>query len=68
MFLLVGMVSGDELFDSLMLGRTKGSIEPGYSYVVKERKPRRAFTHFWNLLEKGYKGLLITRQHPNHVE
>lgn len=62
------MVGRDELFDSLMLGEEKSSIQPGYSYVIKERKPRRAFEHFWKLLEKGYKGLLITRQHPNHVE
>lgn len=66
--LLVSQVTGDELFDSLMFGEHKGPVQPGYSYVIKEKKPRKTFIHFWDMMKKGYKGLLITRQHPDHVE
>ncbi len=66
--LLVGQVTKDDLFDDLAFGKGKGEIKPGFTYMVKEQKPKRAFEHFWNKIENGYKGLLITRQHPDHVE
>ena len=60
------MSDEDELFTSLLFGRRK-ELEDGRSYVVKEKKPEKAFALFISLLEKGYRPLLITRQHPNHV-
>jgi hypothetical protein len=66
--LLVGQVSRDDLFNKLVFGETGRDIQPGYTYVIKEPKPEKAFTHFWEKIENGYKGLLITRQHPDHVE
>src|SRR2546425_7094632 len=60
------MPEEDELFASLLFGRRK-ELEEGRSYVLKERKPEWGLTLFLNLIEKGYRPLLITRQHPNHV-
>ena len=60
------MSDEDELFTSLLFGRQK-ELEDGRSYVVKEKKPEKGLALFLNLVEKGYRPLLITRQHPNHV-
>ena len=60
------MPEEDELFTSLLFGRQK-DLEDGQSYIVKERKPEKGLTLFLNLVERGYRPLLITRQHPNHV-
>ena len=60
------MSDEDELFTSLLFGRRK-ELEDGRSYVLKEKKPERGLAFFLNLVEKGYRPLLVTRQHPNHV-
>jgi hypothetical protein len=60
------MSDEDELFTSLLFGRRK-DLEDGRSYVVKEKKPEIGLALFLSLVEKGYRPLLITRQHPNHV-
>jgi len=60
------MSDEDELFTSLLFGGGK-ELEDGRSYVVKEKKPERGLALFLNLVEKGYRPLLVTRQHPNHV-
>ena len=60
------MSDEDELFTSLLFGRRK-ELEDGRSYVVKEKKPDIGLALFLSLVEKGYRPLLITRQHPNHV-
>lgn len=65
---LVGQVSSDDLLNKLVFGESKEDIRPGYTYVIKEQKPSKAYAHFWHKIENGYKGLLITRQHPDHVE
>ena len=65
---LVGQVTTDDLFSKLVLGETKEDIRPGYTYVIQEQKPKKTFTHFWKKMEDGHKGLLITRQHPDHVD
>ncbi len=56
----------DELFRSLLFGRRK-ELEDGRCYLVKERKPDRAMALFLGLAERGYRPLIITRQHPNHL-
>jgi hypothetical protein len=66
--LLVGQVTNDDLFSKLVLGESSGEVQPGYTYVIKEQKPKKALMHFWKKMEDGYQGLLITRQHPDHVE
>lgn len=66
--LLVGQVTTDDLFNKLVLGESKGDIKVGYTYIVREQKPNKAYEHFWNMMERGCRGLLITRQHPDHVE
>jgi len=57
----------DELFRALVFGK-ETRLEEGHTYVVKERKPQRAPDRFFQLLSQGYRGLYVTRQHPNHVE
>jgi Protein of unknown function (DUF835) len=37
----------------------------GWSYVVKEERPERSFALFTSLLEKGSRGLCISRTHPD---
>lgn len=66
--LLVGQVTNDDLFSKLVLGESSSEVQPGHTYVIKERKPKKALMHFWKMMDEGYKGLLITRQHPDHVE
>lgn len=57
----------DELFRQLVFGQAR-ELEAGRSYLVKERKPGKAWSHFAHTLDNGYEGLYVTRQHPNHVE
>jgi len=57
----------DELFHRLLFGRRR-ELEDGRSYVVKERKPERGLAFFLGLVDKGYRPLFVTRQHPNHVQ
>ena len=38
---------------------------PGWGYVVKEERPERSFSMFSTLLEKGARGLCISRTHPD---
>ncbi len=56
----------DELFQSLLFGRRK-ELEDGRCYLVKERKPDRGMALFLGLVGRGYRPLVITRQHPNHL-
>ncbi len=60
------MVYGDELFDALFSGESK--FRPGHSYLVKGRQMAKGFQHFADLVNRGFEGLHITRQHPNHIE
>ncbi|HYS71051.1 MAG TPA: DUF835 domain-containing protein [Thermoplasmata archaeon] len=57
----------DKLFHQLVFGGVH-RLEEGRSYLVKERKPGKAWTYFTGALDDGFEGLYITRQHPNHVE
>jgi hypothetical protein len=66
--LLGGQVSKDDLVNKLAFGESSEEIQAGHTYVVKEQKPKKAFDYFWRKVDNGYKGLLITRQHPDHVE
>jgi hypothetical protein len=56
----------DELLHTLVFGRPR-DLEDGRSYLVKERKPDRGLRQFLRLMDRGYGGLYITRQHPDHV-
>ena len=60
-------VDEDELFRQLAFGEPR-RLEGGRSYIVKERKPGKAWDLFERMLDGGYEGLYVTRQHPNHVE
>ncbi|MGQ0797586.1 MAG: DUF835 domain-containing protein [Methanobacteriota archaeon] len=57
----------DELLKSLLFGK-KRDLEEGRAYLVKERKPQRAVVHFRRAIDRGFRPLLVTRQHPNHIE
>ena len=60
------MSEEDDLFARLLFGRDK-ELEDGRSYLVKERKPERSLSLFLSTMERGYRLLLVTRQHPNHL-
>ena len=60
------MLGEDELFRALVFGKETG-LQDGRTYVMKERKPQKALDRFARLVSEGYRGLFITRQHPNHV-
>jgi len=45
----------------------KYSLEPGYSYLIKEEKPFVAFDIFVDQVTHGNRGLCISRQHPSKV-
>jgi len=67
MLQLLFLASGeDELFHSLLFGKRK-EPEEGRSYIVKEKKPDGAMSHFIKMVGHGYSGLVITRQHPDNV-
>jgi len=57
----------EEFFESLLLGRREG-YQDGKCYLFKEKKSIKAFEVFSKLMEQGYRGMYITRQHPDHVE
>ena len=57
----------DELFHRLVFGGTH-RLDTGRSYLVKERKPGKAWTYFAGALDDGFEGMYVTRQHPNHVD
>jgi len=60
-------VDEDELFRQLAFGKPR-RLEGGRAYIVKERKPGKAWDLFEQMLDDGFEGLYVTRQHPNHVE
>jgi len=57
----------DELLKSLLFAK-KRDLEEGRAYLVKERKPDRALQYFRRTIDRGFRPLLVTRQHPNHIE
>jgi len=59
-------LENDELLHSLLFGKKK-AFEEGRSYLLKEKKTEACLEYFISLIEKGYKGLYVTRQHPDHV-
>ena len=56
----------DELLKDLLFGK-KRDLEEGRAYLVKEKKPEKALTHFHQAIDAGWRPIYITRQHPNHV-
>jgi len=56
----------DDLLKSLLFGK-KRDLEEGRAYLVKERKPAKALEHFRRAVERGFRPLFVTRQHPNHL-
>jgi hypothetical protein len=62
----LGKTFKDDLFEELFSGESK--FKPGRSYLVKGKKTDKAFQHFADLVNRGFEGLQITRQHPNHVD
>lgn len=42
-------------------------IEKGFIYLVKEKRPSFAFQMYNEAVEKGAKGMVIAREHPNRL-
>ncbi|MCK4443435.1 MAG: DUF835 domain-containing protein [Thermoplasmata archaeon] len=62
---IIATVFKDDLFESLFSGERR--FKPGHSYLIKGRKTDKAFQHFVDLVNRGFKGLHVTRQHPDHI-
>ncbi len=43
-------------------------VERGFLYLVKENRPRVAFTMFNEAVKHGAKGMLVAREHPNRLQ
>lgn len=43
-------------------------VEPGRIYLVEEEKPKLAVDAFIDLVKAGYKGTIITREHPDKIK
>jgi hypothetical protein len=63
---VLAKVFKDNLFEELFSGESK--FRPGHSYLIKGRKTERALQFFVDLVNRGFEGLHITRQHPDHVD
>jgi hypothetical protein len=63
---VLAKVFKDDLFEELFSGESK--FRPGHSYLIKGRKTERALQFFVDLVNRGFEGLHITRQHPDHVD
>jgi pentatricopeptide repeat protein len=57
----------DDLLKSLLFGKRR-DLEEGRAYLLKERKPDRALAYFRRIMERGFRPMYVTRQHPNHIE
>ena len=42
-------------------------VEDGFLYLVKENRPRMAFSMFNDAVKHGAKGMLVAREHPNRL-
>lgn len=62
---VIGKAFRDELFEALLSGES--TFKPGHTYLIKGRKLDKALQHFTDLVNRGFEGLYITRQHPDHI-
>jgi hypothetical protein len=61
-----------EIYEALLIKcpfkRPVHDLKPGFSYLVKERKPELGFKIFYEMVRHGTDGLCISRQHPKYLE
>lgn len=43
-------------------------VEPGHIYLVGEEKPEKALEAFFDLVDAGYKGIIITRSYLDEIK
>lgn len=60
------MVARDDLFERLFSGEQR--FKPGHSFLIKGKKVGKAFGYLADLMNRDYKGLYVTRQHPDHLD
>lgn len=80
---LVGIVSLTSIGDGVLVvisditkiagppvigGEITYRIEPGFIYLAGEENPHRAMEAFLELVKTGYKGTIITREHPEEIK
>ncbi len=58
--------SEEEVLEAIAFGGDR-SLEPGCCYLIREPRARRALAAFEALMPKGFEGLYLTRQHPDHL-
>jgi len=59
--------SGDDNYIELFLDSKRYELEEGISYIVKEKRNVKGMELFTKSIARGYRGLYITRQHPNYI-
>ena len=50
------------------LMKSKVSLQPGLSYLVEEEKPYRSISYLKDSLDRGYKGIIVTRMNPRRFK
>ncbi len=58
--------SEEEVLEAIAFGNVR-SLEPGSCYLIREPRARRALAAFEALIPRGFEGLYLTRQHPDHL-
>ena len=43
-------------------------IEQGYSYIIKDEKPDKAYDVFRDLIKEGYDGIILSEGSPKKIE
>ena len=61
-----------EIYEAMLMKcpfkRPVHDLKPGFSYLVKEKKPELGFKIFREMVRHGTHGLCISRQHPKYLE
>ncbi len=61
-----------EIYETMLIKcpfkRPVHDLKPGFSYLVKEKKPELGFKIFREMVRHGTHGLCISRQHPKYLE
>ncbi len=65
--LLFRINSEDENFIELFFKGKRDELEVGVSYIIKEKRNVKGMEIFTSKIASGYRGMYITRQHPNHI-
>jgi hypothetical protein len=58
----------ETMFIKCPFSKPEFQLEPGVTYLIKEKKPEFSFRIFSDWVRHGTRGLCITRQHPKNLK